>query len=72
MYPRQWLNARHSRRSMLRNLGLLAGAGLTLETGAFVASRALASMTTGRKASVPIKHILIASQEISFPGRSLF
>ncbi|MEO6891760.1 MAG: alkaline phosphatase family protein [Ktedonobacteraceae bacterium] len=61
MYPRQWLNARHSRRDVLRNLGLLAGAGLALETGVFVASRALASMTAGRRS--PIKHILIASQE---------
>ena len=61
MNPRQWFSLRQSRRSALKNLGILAGAGVALEAGVFAASRAFASMT--HDGTGPINHILIACQE---------
>src|SRR5713226_6864183 len=58
----QWFNKRQSRRRTLQQLGVLAGAGLTLDAGIFSASTAKASIADPAAAN-PIKHILIACQE---------
>lgn len=58
---RQWFNTRQSRRRALRNLGILAGAGLSLDAGIQVVSRAAASMMVS--SANPINHILVACQE---------
>lgn len=58
---RQWFSKRLSRRRAIRNLGILAGAGLSIDAGIFAASRVVAETQTGN--SNPIDHILIASQE---------
>ncbi len=58
----QWFNKRQSRRRTLQQLGVLAGAGLTLDAGIFSASTAMASIADPAAAN-PIKHILIACQE---------
>jgi phospholipase C len=58
---RQWFSKRLSRRRAIRNLGILAGAGLSIDAGIFAASRVAAETQTGT--SNPIDHILIASQE---------
>ncbi len=56
-------SGRQSRRRVLRNLSILAGAGLALGGGYGLVRHAAASVTGGRAASVPIEHILIACQE---------
>ena len=61
MNLRQWFLMQHSRRSVLKKLGILAGAGMALEAGVFAANDALASME--QSGSNPIDHILIACQE---------
>lgn len=61
MNSRQWFSSRPSRRQVLRNLGLLAGAGLALDAGAAVVSNVLAA-TPGGDVN-PINHVLIACQE---------
>jgi phospholipase C len=58
---RQWFSKRLSRRRAIRNLGILAGAGLSIDAGIFAASRVAAETQIGN--SNPIDHILIASQE---------
>jgi phospholipase C len=58
---RQWFCEPLSRRRMLRNLGMLAGASLTVNAGIFTMSKVMASMPRGN--ANPIKHILIACQE---------
>src|SRR5712692_5148940 len=58
----QWFNKRQFRRRTLQQLGVLAGAGLTLDAGIFSASTAMASIADPAAAN-PIKHILIACQE---------
>jgi phospholipase C len=58
---RQWFSMRLSRRRAIRNLGILAGAGLSIDAGIFAASRVAAEMYAGN--SNPINHILIACQE---------
>src|SRR5579863_297856 len=53
----QWLRGRQSRRTVLKGLGAVAGAGLVLDTG-------LSSFfQTAEAATNPIKHVLIACQE---------
>lgn len=59
MNVRQWFMRPRSRRTVLQQLGVLAGAGLTLGVGITAASRATAAMTDEN----PIDHILIACQE---------
>jgi phospholipase C len=61
---RQWYNVfykRQSRRRMLRNLGIVAGAGLSLDVGLVAIKHAAASITDGNP--IPINHVLIACQE---------
>ncbi len=58
---RQWFSMRLSRRRAIRNLGILAGAGLSIDAGIFAASRATAEKYASN--ANPINHILIASQE---------
>jgi phospholipase C len=58
---RQWFSLRLSRRRAIRNLGILAGAGLSIDAGIFAASRVTAETNTSN--SNPINHILIACQE---------
>lgn len=57
----QWFSMRLSRRRALRNLGILAGAGLSIEAGICRASNLYAE-NNGSKTN-PITHILIACQE---------
>lgn len=61
MNLRQWFSMQHSRRSVLKKFGILAGAGVALDAGVFAANDALASME--QSGSNPINHILIACQE---------
>ncbi|HLH62491.1 MAG TPA: alkaline phosphatase family protein [Ktedonobacteraceae bacterium] len=61
MDPRQWFNTRQSRRKALRNLGILAGAGLSIDAGIRAVSRVAASMP-GSNVN-PIDHVLVACQE---------
>ena len=58
---RQWFTARQSRRSMLQNLGILAGLGLTYEAGVF-ATRETRAAIVGSDIN-PVNHVLIACQE---------
>ncbi|HYL42962.1 MAG TPA: alkaline phosphatase family protein [Ktedonobacteraceae bacterium] len=58
---RQWLTSRQSRRSMLQNLGILAGLGLTYEAGVF-ATRETRAAIVGSDIN-PVNHVLIACQE---------
>lgn len=58
---RQWLTARRSRRSMLQNLGILAGLGLTYEAGVFATWETRAAIA-GSDIN-PVNHVLIACQE---------
>src|SRR5436305_12559293 len=53
----QWLSAPRSRRSAMRQLGVLAGVGLTGGLGVSAIKRAMAAEVN------PISHVLIASQE---------
>lgn len=59
------LSGRQSRRRALRNLGVLAGAGVALAGGYGVARRVAASAADGavHATSVPIDHIVVACQE---------
>ncbi len=61
MDPRQWFNTRQTRRKALRNLGILAGAGLSIDAGIRAVSRVAASMP-GNNVN-PIDHVLVACQE---------
>lgn len=61
MNLQQWFLRRQSRRSVLKKLGILAGAGVALDAGAFAVNKTFASMP--RSGSNPINHILIACQE---------
>ncbi len=58
---RRWLNMRLSRRQAIRNLGILAGIGLSIDAGVMAAHEVSAS--TVENDSDPIKHILVACQE---------
>ena len=58
---RQWFTSRQSRRSMLQNLGILAGLGLTYEAGMF-ATRETRAAIVGSDIN-PVNHVLIACQE---------
>ena len=58
---RQWCNIRQSRRRMLQNLGIIFGAGLTLDAGISSVSKVLASMHSPDVN--PINHVLIVCQE---------
>src|SRR5436309_2541641 len=57
---RQWFSKRQSRRRAIRNLGILAGAGLSID-GVFAAGKVAAS--TFANDPNPINHVLIACQE---------
>ncbi len=58
---RQWFTTRLSRRRAIRNLGILAGAGLSIDAGIFAASKVTAEKYASNPS--PIDHILIACQE---------
>ena len=58
----KWFRRRQSRRRMLQKLGILAGAGLSLEAGVFTVDKAMASMVSDDPAH-PIQHVLVACQE---------
>ena len=58
---RQWFSTRQSRRRALRNLGILAGAGLSIDAGIQAVGRAAASMLDSN--ANPINHVLVACQE---------
>ncbi|HEX6478602.1 MAG TPA: alkaline phosphatase family protein [Ktedonobacteraceae bacterium] len=58
---RQWFNTRQSRRRALGNLGILAGAGLSIDAGIHAVSGATAAML--HSTANPINHVLIACQE---------
>jgi len=58
---RQWFTTRLSRRRAIRNLGILAGAGLSIDAGIFAASKVTAEKYASNSSS--INHILIACQE---------
>ena len=61
MNLQQWFLRQQSRRSVLKKLGILAGAGVALEAGVFAVNKTFASMP--ESGSNPINHILIACQE---------
>ena len=61
MDPREWFTIRQSRRKALRNLGILAGAGLAIDAGVLAAGKVAADDLSGN--ANPINHILIACQE---------
>ena len=52
-----WFRGYQPRRHVLRQLGMLVGAGLALDTGIFALNNVMAASTN------PIKHILLACQE---------
>jgi phospholipase C len=54
---------RQTRRQILRNLSMLAGAGLAVGVGYQVVESVAAASAGSRTSSVPIDHILIACQE---------
>ncbi len=58
---RQWFSMRLSRRRAIRALGILTGAGLSIDAGIFAASRVAAEKYVSN--TNPINHILIACQE---------
>ena len=60
---RQWFSMHLSCRLAIRALGILAGAGLSIDAGIFAASRATAEKYVSN--TNPINHILIACQEIT-------
>jgi hypothetical protein len=43
MNLQQWFSKRQSRRRAIRNLGILAGAGLSIDAGVFAAAKVAAS-----------------------------
>lgn len=55
-----WFQLRQSRRKAIRNLGIIAGAGLAIDAGVLAAERVAADALAQPN---PIKHILIACQE---------
>ena len=55
-----WFKLRQSRRKAIRNLGIIAGAGLAIDAGVLAAERVAADPLAQPN---PIKHILIACQE---------
>ena len=55
MDAQQWVNQRQSRRSVLKRLGTIAGAGLALDLG--LSNVAMAATSN------PIQHVLVACQE---------
>lgn len=61
MNLQQWFLRQQSRRSVLKKLGILAGASVALDAGAFAVNKTFASMA--QSGSNPINHILIACQE---------
>lgn len=63
MNLQQWLNERQSRRTMLKGLSVLAGAGLALEAGIFTANRVKAAIWGDDNSTIPINHVLVACQE---------
>ncbi len=56
-----WFRLRQSRRKAMRNLGMLAGAGLAIDAGVLAAGRVAASPLSQHPN--PINHVLIACQE---------
>ena len=56
-----WFKLRQSRRRAIRNLGIIAGAGLAIDAGVLAAERVAADALA--QPPNPIKHILIACQE---------
>ena len=56
-----WFKLRQSRRKAIRNLGMLAGAGIAIDAGVLAAERVAASALSQHPN--PINHILIACQE---------
>ena len=46
---RQWFSTRLSRRRVIRNFGLLAGAGLSIDAGIFAASKVYAAKFVSNK-----------------------
>jgi phospholipase C len=56
-----WFKLRQSRRKAIRNLGMLAGAGLAIDAGVLAAERVAANGLAQHPN--PINHILIACQE---------
>ena len=58
---RHWFSIRLTRRRVIRNLGILAGAGLSIDAGIFATSRVTAQKYVSNTNS--INHILIACQE---------
>src|SRR5579885_1501538 len=63
MTLRDQFRGRQSRRRVLRNLSVLAGAGLALGGGYGLARRVAASVAGPQVSSGPIDHILLACQE---------
>jgi phospholipase C len=61
MNVKDWFTLRRSRRRMLQQLAILAGAGLTLELGLGAARQVRAAMSVADV--TPVNHILIACQE---------
>ena len=61
MNLRQWFSMRLSRRRVIRNLGILAGVGLSIDADIFTASKVTAEKYVSN--TNPINHILIACQE---------
>jgi phospholipase C len=58
---RNWFSKRQSRRRALRNIGMLAGAGLAIDAGVLAAENVTAIALTSKPN--PIQHILMACQE---------
>lgn len=63
MNVRNHIYGRQSRRQVLRNLSIVAGAGLALGAGYQVVERVAAAGASPHASSVPIDHIVIACQE---------
>ena len=61
MDPHQFFTARQSRRSVLRQIGTLVGASLTLDACTSTSNNPVVTLTKGDLSS--IKHILVACQE---------
>ena len=61
MDPQQFFTARQSRRSVLRQIGTLVGASLTLDACTSTSNNPVVTLTKGDLSS--IKHILVACQE---------
>ncbi|HEX6478601.1 MAG TPA: alkaline phosphatase family protein [Ktedonobacteraceae bacterium] len=56
----RWFEERQSRRSVLRKIGMVAGAGLALDTSIFTVGEAEAA---AKPNNIPINNVLIACQE---------